>query len=291
MVFWQILANSIVSGASYGLVAIGFAVIFNIAKFVNIAHGGLVAWAAYLAFFFAEVVRLNILFSAILTVLAITLLGFLIDRVVWKGFRYRKASSAIMLIASIALLIILNGLILVIFGTETKSFTISDRLPILELGGAVHVTTIQLIIIASAGLLFLAHYLFFKKTKFGRAMRAVMDNKEVAAIVGINPERVYMISSVLAGLTAAIGGILIGIDTNLFPYMGVALIIKGFAASVIGGMGSVYASVAGGFLLGFAENFGIAFLPSGLKDAISFALLFLFLIFKPNGLFGLKERV
>jgi len=120
-------------------------------------------------------------------------------------------------------------------------------------------------------------------------MRAVSDNKELAAIAGINQKRVSDYSFIIGSVLAGIAGILIGLEQNLEPTMGTTLIIKGFTGAVIGGITSVPASILGSYLLGLAENYGIWFLPSGFKDAIAFAILFLFLLFKPNGLFGFNR--
>ena len=129
------------------------------------------------------------------------------------------------------------------------------------------------------------------KTKLGKEMRAFADNKELAGISGINPRRMADYSFLMGSLLAGIAGILIGLEQSLVPTMGTILIIKGFTGAVIGGITSVPASILGSYLLGFAENYGIAFLPSGYKDAIGFAILLIFLLFRSNGLFGVNQGV
>ena len=129
-----------------------------------------------------------------------------------------------------------------------------------------------------------------KKTKLGKAMRAVSNNKDVAEIVGINSETIYSWSFIIGSAIAGIAGILICLEQNLEPTMGTGLIIKGFTAAIIGGIGNVYGAVLGALLLGLAENFGILYLPSGYKDAIAFIILFVFLLFRPQGLFGTKKE-
>ena len=122
-------------------------------------------------------------------------------------------------------------------------------------------------------------------------MRAVSDNKDVAEIVGISSEKIYSWSFIIGSAIAGVAAILIGLEQNLDPYMGTNLMIKGFAAAIIGGIGSVYGAVLGAFLLGVVENFGIWYLPSGYKDAIAFILLFIFLLFRPQGILGIKRRI
>ena len=132
--------------------------------------------------------------------------------------------------------------------------------------------------------------LFLKKTTLGKALRAVSDNKEIASTLGINTEKITMITFAIGSALAAVAGILIGIEQNLEPSMGFMAILKGFTAAIIGGLGNIQASVLGGFFLGIIENLGIWFLPSGYKDAIAFVILILFLLYRPYGLFGMKTR-
>ena len=129
-----------------------------------------------------------------------------------------------------------------------------------------------------------------KKTRLGKAMRAIADNKDVAQIVGINPEKIYSYTFIISAVLGGVSGILIGLEQNLYPRMGVMIIIKGFIGSVIGGLGSVPGSIIGGLFIGLIENIGVWFLPTGYKDVISFSIMLLFLIFRPQGILGVKMR-
>ena len=120
-------------------------------------------------------------------------------------------------------------------------------------------------------------------------MRAVSDNKDAAEIVGISPEKIYAWSFIIGSAIAGIAGILVGLEQNLEPTMGTNLMIKGFTGAIIGGIGSVHGAILGSFLLGIVENFGIWFLPSGYKDAITFTILLIFLLFRPYGILGVKQ--
>jgi len=152
------------------------------------------------------------------------------------------------------------------------------------------ITPLQIFIIITSFILLTLLFLFMKKTKIGKAMRAVADNKDVAAIVGISSEKIYKWSFIIGSAIAGIAGVLVSLEQNLEPTMGTGLIIKGFTAAIIGGIGNVPGAILGAFLLGLTENFGIWFLPSGYKDAIAFLLLFLFLLFRPNGILGIKRN-
>ena len=128
-----------------------------------------------------------------------------------------------------------------------------------------------------------------KKTKLGKAMRAVSDNPEVAQIVGISPEKIYLWSFVIGSLIAGFASIFISLEQNLRPMIGTEIMVKSFAAAIIGGIGSVPGAILGSLLLGFSENYGIWFIDSGYKDAIGFGILLVFLIFRPRGILGLKK--
>jgi len=208
---------------------------------------------------------------------------------VYREFRERKASSSILLIASFGLLILIESLVLMSFGADVKTINYIRVSKGLEIFGAI-ITPLQIVIVASSIVVSIGLFLFMKKTKLGKAMRAVSNNKDVAEIVGISSEKIYSWSFIIGSLIAGIAGVLIGLEQNLEPTMGTNLIIKGFTAAIIGGIGNVYGAILGALLLGLAENFGIWYLPSGYKDAIAFAILFVFLLFRPKGLFGAKKE-
>ncbi len=286
----QLIANGIISGSIYALVASGFSLIYSVNKFMHFAHGAVLVVAAYMIFLFANILRLNFVLSSVIAITITALLGVTINFFIYKPMRRRKASSAILLIASIALFIFFNSLMLALFGPDVKVLSLVEKNAVYDWFGA-RITLIQFVIIITAAILLFALWLLMKKTRLGKAMRAVSDNKEVAQTVGINPEKIYAYSFLAGSVLAAIGGILIALEQNIYPQMGTSLIIKGFTGAVIGGIGSVHGSVLGSLILGLAENLGIWYLPSGYKDAIAFVLLFIFLLFKPKGLFGVKGRV
>jgi branched-chain amino acid transport system permease protein len=283
----QLILNGIIAGAIYALVASGFSLIYSVTKFMHLAHGAVLAIAAYLMYTFAVASGINFWLAIILTLVCSCIAGVAMDWLVYSPLRKRKASGAVLLIASIGIMIFMNGLILALWGADVK--TIATRNPVFDVVGA-RVTLIQIDIIIISALLLLGLWFLMKRTKLGKAMRAVADNKEVAMTVGINPERIYTYTFMIGSFLAGVAGILIGIEQNLYPNMGLSLIIKGFTGAVIGSLASVPGSVLGSLLLGLVENIGIWWLPSGYKDAIAFVLLFIFLLFRPSGLLGVKVR-
>ncbi len=276
------------AGAIYALVSSGFSLIYSTCKFVHFAHGATIAFSAYFLFFLFSILGLNFWLSAICTIFFASSFGLFINLYVYKKLRKRKASNVILLIASFALLILFESIILLFFGADVKTIGFIRIAKGLDLLGAI-ITPLQIIIIVSSLISLVFLYFFMKKTTIGKAMRAVADNKDVAEIVGISSERIYSLSFIVGSAIAGGAAILIGLEQNLKPMMGTNLMIKGFTAAIIGGIGSVPGAILGSFLLGFSENFGIWFLPSGYKDAIAFLILFVFLIFRPQGILGIKR--
>jgi branched-chain amino acid transport system permease protein len=285
----QLIINGLIAGAIYALVASGSSLIYSTCKFVHFAHGATIAFSAYFLYFLFSSLSINFWVSVFFAIAFATVLGLLMNAIVYKQLRKKRASNVIILLASFALLILLESLILILFGADVKTLSYIKVEKGLEFFGAI-ITKLQIIIILVSILLLVALFIIMKKTKIGKAMRAVSDNKDVAEIVGISSERIYAWSFAIGSAIAGIAAILVGLEQNLEPVMGTNLMIKGFTAAIIGGIGSVTGAILGSFLLGFAENFGIWFLPSGYKDAIAFMILFIFLLLKPKGIMGIKKQ-
>lgn len=261
--------------------------VYGILKFINFAHGEIFMVGSYLGFFFAVMLGMNIYLAAILSILLTALLGIVIEKIAYKPLRY--SPRLIPLITAIGISFFLQGLVLLLFGSDIKTYRTKAIPESYSILGA-NVTGIQLIIIAATVILMLLLCWFIKRTKLGKAMRATADNYDVAAIIGINIDKVISATFAIGSALAAVAGILVGIERNLQPTMGIPIGIAAFAASVVGGIGNIWGAVLGGFLIGFAENFGIWFIPSGYKDAIAFLILVFMLLFRPTGILGQKQE-
>lgn len=282
----QLILNGLIAGSIYALVASGFSLIYNVAKFMHFAHGAVVAFGAYLFFAFSG---FPWPIAFLLTLIVTSIIGLLLNYAVYKPLRKRKAGNAVMLIASLALLIFLNALIIAIFGSDVKVIPLASQNVVFDLG-VIRITAVQITILVVTAVLLLGLWLFMSKTKMGKAMRALADNKDVAQTVGINPERLYTTAFLIGSGLAAVAGVLVGLEQNLNPVMGTLLIVFAFTGAVIGGLLSVPGAILGALILGLVENIGIWWLPSGYKEAIAFTLLFVFLLFRPQGLLGKKMR-
>lgn len=286
----QVIMNGLIAGSIYALVAAGFSIIYSTNRFIHFAHGAVIAFAAYILYALFSVARMPFSLAVILTIITTALLGVLIYWFIYNPLLKKKASMVILLIASLGLLILIENVLQAVFGADIKSinaFTITQGWHVL---GAT-ITPLQVCIISIVLILLLVLYGVMRKTKLGRRMRAVADNKELAAVLGINEKKIAAYAFVIGSLLAAVAGILIGLEQNIRPTMGTGLIIKGFTGAIIGSIGSVPGAILGSFILGIAENIGILWLPSGYKDAIAFILLFVFLLWKPQGLLGIKKGV
>lgn len=279
--------NGIIAGAIYALVASGFSLIYSVTKIMHFAHGATLALGAYVFYSLHTALGLPLVIAIIITLGFVSLFGEGMNRIIYKPLRRTKSSNSILLIASISLMNLITALILAFWGADVKSIFITN--PVFDVLGA-RITLLQIIIIMVSLILLVLLWFLTTRTRLGISMRAVADNKEVAQSVGINPEYTYTITFLISSALAGMAGILIGLEQNLYPYMGLSLIIKAFTAAVIGSLTSVPGAILGSFMLGLIENIGIWWLPSGYKDAIAFVLLFVFLLFKPSGLLASKKR-
>jgi branched-chain amino acid transport system permease protein len=285
----QIIANGLIVGTVYGLVAFGFSMVFRVCKFFNFAHGVVYAIGAYLAYTFAISLGINVVISFFLAVALAGIVGIIIDRLVYKPLRKRKAPNLVFLIASFGVFIFIQNLLQLIYGAQILTIRTGPVKEGHHFLGAV-ITDIQIMILVVSVSLCVSLWLFIQKTKLGKAMRAVADDPMAASIVGINPERIILWAFAIGSALAGAAGILISLETNIEPTMGMNAILKGIIASIIGGIGSIPGAMFGGLFLGIAENLGIWKISAGWKDCIAFAILIVFLLLRPGGIMGVKTE-
>jgi len=280
----QLIVNSIIAGAIYTLVALGFNLIYGTVKFFDLGYGALTAVGGYAVFWLYKLIGVPLYVAVPAGVLTSALIGFLIYRLVYAPLRTRKSSGTVLLVGSLGAFTALQAIVAILFTSQFQTLSKdSGAEAVYQIFGGV-ITQVQLIMLVTGIVIMIGIALLLKFTMFGKAVKAVGDDEEVAKIVGINTPRVigwvFAIGSGIAGLA----GILVGFDTGIEPTMGLSLLLKGVIASIIGGIGNVYGGVLGAFLLGFIENFGIWKISGEWKDAIAFAVLILFLLFRPQGI-------
>ena len=285
----QILFNGLIAGSIYAIIALGFAIIYRTVKFFHFAHGVICAAGAYLAYTFFILLGLDSLLSFFLSIIIAGLLGVCIDRFVYLPLRKHKTSNLVFLFASFGVFIFLQNLIQLIFGAQILTLRTGPIKEGHHFLGAV-ITDTQIIIIVASLVLFILTWLFIQKTKLGKAIRAVADDPIGARVVGINSEKIILAVFAIGSALAGAAGILISLETNIEPTMGMNAILKGIIASIVGGVGSIPGALFGGLFLGLAENLGIWKIQAGWKDAIAFVILILFLLLRPSGIMGVKTE-
>lgn len=217
------------------------------------------------------------------------LLGISVDRLTYRPLRSKQASNLILLIASFGVFIFIQNLIQLVYGAQILTLRTGPVREGYSILGAV-ITPVQIMILLVSVTLMVVLWIFIQRSRLGKAMRAISDDRMAANVVGINPERTILASFAIGSALAGAAGILISLETNIEPTMGFTAILKGIIASIIGGIGSIPGAMFGGFFLGIAENLGIWKIQAAWKDSIAFLLLIIFLLLRPQGIFGQKRR-
>ena len=288
MQFLSYLINGISLGSVYALIALGYTMVYGIAKMLNFAHGDIIMVGAFVAYFAISSYHLPVFVAVILSVVVCTVLGVLIEKLAYKPLR--QASSLSVLITAIGVSYFLQNSAMLLWGTDTKIFptVMSGSLNIGELS----VPYLTLVTIAACMLIMVVLTLFINKTKTGRAMRACSEDKGAAALMGINVNRIISITFAIgSGLAAIAAVLLVAAYPSVYPTLGSMPGIKAFTAAVFGGIGSIPGAFLGGLLLGVVENLSRAYISTQLSDAIVFMVLIVVLLIKPTGLLGKKVNV
>lgn len=287
--FQQLFLNGLIAGSIYALIALGFTIIYRTVKFFHFAHGVVYTAGAYLAYIFFILLKINPIISFFLSVGLASFLGITIDRLAYYPLRKHNASNLIYLLASFGIFIFIQNFLQLIFGAQILTLRTGPVKEGHHILGAV-ITDIQILIIFTSLILFALSWLFIQKTKLGKAIRAVSDDPIGARVVGINSEKIILVAFAIGSALAGAAGILISLETNIEPTMGLNAVLKGIIASIVGGMGNIPGALLGGLLLGLAENLGIWKIQAGWKDTIAFAILIIFLLFRPSGIMGVKTE-
>ena len=290
MGFLNNLINGISLGSIYAVIALGYTLVYGIAKMLNFAHGDVIMVGGYVIFYSMTSFQINPYISVLLAVIACTVLGIVIEKVAYKPLR--QATSLSVLITAIGVSYFLQNTALLLFGEKPVNFTSVVEIPSISLfDGQIVITGETIVAIIVSILIVIGLSLFIKKTKSGRAMLAVSEDKDAAQLMGININRTISLTFAIgAGLAAIAGALLCSAYPTLQNTTGAMPGIKAFVAAVFGGIGSVPGAMIGGILIGVIEILGRAYISPQLADAIVFAVLILVLIVKPTGILGKKIR-
>lgn len=288
MGFINYLINGISLGSVYAIIALGYTMVYGIAKMLNFAHGDVIMIGSYVVFVTVSTMGLPPMAGVLLAVAVCTLLGMTIERIAYKPLR--GASPLAVLITAIGVSYLLQNVALLIFGADTKSFTSVVTLPAIKLaGGEMTITGETVVTILSCVIIMIGLTAFINKSKAGQAMLAVSEDRGAATLMGINVNGTIALTFAIGSALAAIAGVLLcSAYPSLTPYTGSMPGIKAFVAAVFGGIGSIPGAFIGGILLGVIEILSKAYISSQMSDAIVFSVLIIVLLAKPTGILGKK---
>ena len=293
MSYLQYLINGISIGSVYAIIALGYTMVYGIAKMLNFAHGDVIMIGAYISFCVTNYLGLPAWVSILAAMLVCTLLGILIEGLAYKPLR--GTPSLAVLITAIGVSYFLQNVAQLIWGSAPKNFTsIVTFEPFTLFDGGLVITGEVIYTIAASVLVMIGLHLFTTKTKMGKSMRAVSEDRDAAQLMGINVNRTISTTFAIGSALAAVAGVLLcSTVPTLAPTTGSMPGIRAFTAAVFGGIGSIPGAMLGGVLLGVIETFAKAFISSQFSDAIVFGVLILVLLVKPTGLLGkvVQEKV
>ena len=291
MSFLNYLISGISLGSVYAIIALGYTMVYGIAKMLNFAHGDVIMVGAYVVFY-STAAGMPAIPAVLLSVVICTVLGMAIEAVAYRPLR-SAASPLAVLITAIGVSYLLQNLALLFWSSNTKSFTSVVKIPALKVAG-LNISGETMVTIIACIVIVVGLTLFINKTKPGQAMLAVSEDKGAAQLMGINVNATIALTFAIGSGLAAIAGVLLcSAYPSLTPYTGSMPGIKAFVAAVFGGIGSIPGAMIGGILLGIIEIFGKAYISSQMADAIVFAVLIVVLLVKPTGLLGkqIQEKV
>ena len=294
MSFISYLKDGISLGSIYAIIALGYTMVYGIAKMLNFAHGDVIMVGAFVILTAVTKASMSPILAIILSVVICTVAGVVIEAVAYRPLR-KASSNLAVLITAIGVSYLLQNLALLIFGADAKSFVPVINVPSLELfGGQLTIKGVTIVTILACIVIMVGLQLFVKKTKPGRAMQAVSEDRDAAQLMGVNVNATISLTFAIGSALAAIAAVLLcSAYPSLTPYTGAMPGIKAFVAAVFGGIGSIPGALIGGILLGIIEILGKAYISSQMADAIVFGVLIVVLLVKPSGLLGkqIQEKV
>jgi branched-chain amino acid transport system permease protein len=283
---YQQLINGLMLGASYSLVAIGYTLIFGVLNLLYFAHGEVFMVGAFVGLYLVVYGGANIYVALVGAMIACAALGVVAFYVSVRPVPKDRPLAP--LISTIGLTIVLQNLAVYIFGGQQLAFPETIRQELYELG-PVTISSVQIFILAVAIIAMGGLWLFIERTKLGRAIRATAENHETAALLGVDVNRVVLVTFVIGSGIAGIAGVLDGVkNSGISPFMGLGAAVKGLVVMLLGGLGNVVGAMVGGLMLGLIEILSAAYIGTTERDLFSFLILILILLYRPTGLFGTR---
>ena len=284
IMFVKQVINGVQVGSIYALVALGYTMVYGIVKLLNFAHGDFIMVGAYISLFAMTGAGMPIWLAAIIAVAGCALLGVLTEKIAYKPLRNSPKLSV--LITAIAVSLLLENLFLLLFSSSPKPYPNAINFPSIDVG-PIQVSGVTLMTILLSAVSMIALQLFVKKTRMGRAMRAVSEDAQAATLMGVSVNKTISLTFAIgSGLSAIAAVMYCSAYPMVEPYMGSMLGLKAFIAAVLGGIGIIPGAMLGGFVIGLIESLTKAYISTQLADAMVFGILIVVLLVKPAGIFG-----
>ncbi|MFJ7735641.1 branched-chain amino acid ABC transporter permease [Lysinibacillus sp. NPDC097287] len=283
------LINGITLGSIYAIVALGFTLVFGVLGIINMAHGEIFMFGAFIGVLVTSIFGWPLWVAFIAAIGVTAILGYLLERIALRPLRGKQGVSHLApLISTIGISIFLENLSHHLFGAGNQPFRNAFAEIQFQIG-SITIYLVQIVIFVISVALMMALSYWLSKTKAGKALRATAENIETASILGVNTKRTITTTVIIASAMGGIAGILVGMAFNsVNPQMGLSMGLKGLAIIILGGMGNVKGAMAGGLLLGIAETLMVAYGDSGYRDAVAFIIIIFILLLRPQGIFGKK---
>lgn len=287
--FWQQLVNGLTLGSTYSLIALGYTLIMGVLNIVNMAHGEIFMFGAFVGLLLVTHLKVNIFIAMLGAALTGAILGIILERVALRPLRRKAVSHLAPLISTIGVSIFLESVALKFFGPQSRDFPSSFTAAYVV--GPMRISLVQIFILAVSFSLMLVLRFWLAKTKIGKALRATAENIETANLLGVNTNKIIVLTVSLASALGSVAGVLVGLSFNAVePTMGITMGLKGLAVLILGGMGNITGAMLGGLILGIAEVFSVAYGNSSYRDAVAFGMIIVILFIRPQGLFGSRDQ-
>ena len=285
----QALANGLVNGTIYVLVALSLTIIYSIFRVPHFGLGGILVWGAFMAYFAVNAFKLNFLMGVVFAAASMAALGLVVEKVAFKPLR--ASTEGAIFVSAVGVLIALENAALVLWGDANRSISIPKSLDFtVAIPGVLYLPAMRVLIFVVVMLVIVGLWLLIKKTKMGKSMRAVAQDRVAARLLGVPIDRVASYTFALGSAMAGVAGAFLAAGFAFVYHMGGMLILKGFVIVVLGGLGSVGGAIVGGFILGVADSLTLTYVTSEFKNLVTFSLLILILVIRPQGIFGEIER-
>jgi branched-chain amino acid transport system permease protein len=282
--FLQQIINGLATGSIYAMVALGYTMIYGILGLINFAQGEIYMAGAFTAVLAIEKLHIGFIPAFMLALLVSSVVGVLMERLAFRPLR--KSNPLIPLIAAIGVSLSLQSLARILFGPNNRPFPIRIDYTIVHVFG-MKIPVLDIVILVSAGILMVGLTIFVRRSRYGKAMVASAVDGDAARLMGINVDSMVTLTFIIGSILSGAAGVMTAVYYNAtYPTMGMLTGLKAFSAAILGGVGNIPGAIVGGLILGVAENLGAAYISSGLKDAVAFAIMILVLIIRPTGIFG-----